>query len=60
MSKYDDLIDYIRTRSLKSYNELDRLFGCYTQMSDIEEDKVWADVAKIAIHNRSRLLHSHK
>ena len=51
MSKYDDLIDYIRTRSLKSYNELDRLFGCYTQMSDIEEDKVWADVAKIAILN---------
>lgn len=50
-SKYDLLIHYIKTHNVDSYAELDKLFGIYTQMTDGEPDKVWANVAKIAILN---------
>ena len=51
ISKYDSLINFIRTHSVKGYEELDDVFGYYAKMTDIEEDKVWANVAHIAILN---------
>lgn len=50
LSKYDYIIQYIKNRPL-GYDELDKMFGHYTQMSDNETDKVWRNVAKIAIIN---------
>ena len=51
LSKYDSLVNYIKTRMVDGYNELDKAFGYFTKMTDGEEDKIWADVAHIAILN---------
>ena len=51
LSKYDSLVNFIKTHNKDVYGGLDKLFGYYTQMTDGEEDKVWANVAKIAILN---------
>lgn len=50
-SKHDALVNYIKTRVRNGYDELDKAFGNYTKMTDGEEDKIWADVAHIAILN---------
>ena len=51
LCKYDSLIDFIKKTSDDPYDDLNQLFGNYTQMTDNEDDKVWANVAKIAILN---------
>lgn len=51
ISKYDSLVNFIRTHSAIGYEELDNVFGYYAKMTDTEEDKVWANVAHIAILN---------
>ena len=50
MSTYDALIKFIRNHRL-GYKELDRMLGASITMSDNESDKIWLDVAKIAILN---------
>ena len=50
MSVYDKFIQYIKNRS-NGYQLLDKLFNSFTQLSDIEDDRIWMNVAKIAILN---------
>ena len=49
-SKYDELIHYVKNRS-NGISLLDRMLGIFTQISDFESDKLWMNVAKIAILN---------
>lgn len=51
ISDNDDLVNYIKTHSKKPWDELNKALGIYNTITDIEEDKVWANVAKIAILN---------
>ena len=51
LSKYDSLIKYIKGCGYLGYKELDKLFEVYVQMSDVEEDMLKTDVARIAIIN---------
>lgn len=50
MCSYDTLINYIKNHSL-GVKELDSMFGAIATMSDIEKDKLWMHVGKIAILN---------
>lgn len=49
-SEYDSLIKYIKSRS-DGINILDTMLDSHIQLSDNESDKLWMDVAKIAILN---------
>ena len=49
LSVYDELITFIK--NTKGYAELDRYLGYYAQMSDIESNKLYMNVGKIAILN---------
>jgi hypothetical protein len=51
LSKYDSLIQYIKSNSDYGYDELDRLFATSIKMSNTEEDKIKCNVGKIAIIN---------
>jgi len=49
-SAYDALIKYIKQRT-NGYEILDNMLGSFIQMTDYENDKLWMNVAKIAILN---------
>ena len=49
-SKYDALIQYIKNRS-NGYELLDKMVGASAVLTDTENDKIWMNVAKIAILN---------
>jgi len=51
LSKYDELIKYIKDSDNLGYDELDRLFGVFIKLSDSENDKLRWNVARIAIIN---------
>lgn len=51
LSKYDLLIEYIKSHATNAYEQLNDIFNVYINMTDTEEDRVWANVAKIAILN---------
>ena len=51
LSEYDKFINYIKTYRPSGYEELDKMLGYYTQLTDNETDQIWANVAKIAILN---------
>lgn len=51
LSKYDELIEYIKGSEYLNYSMLNKLFGSYVKMSDVEDDMLLTDVARIAIIN---------
>ena len=50
LSKMDSLIEYLKSHS-QGLDLLDKMLGCNVKMSEIEDDKIWMNVAKIAILN---------
>ena len=51
ISKYDSIVNYLKTHAKDHNTILDTLFGCSITMTNNEEDKIWANVGKIAILN---------
>lgn len=51
LSKYDDLIQYIKDTEGFGYDELDHLFNSRVKMSDVEKDMIKWNVDRIAIIN---------
>ena len=49
-SQYDAFIQFVKNRD-NSFSLLDKLFNTFVQLSDTEGDKIWMNVAKIAILN---------